>query len=304
MSYQIVNCILCGVSDQEALYIARDRHYGIAGQYVLVRCRGCSLIFINPMYSEHELSSLYPSGYYAYKDNFSKVVWKEFIRTILGLSVHTRDPQFGTPGKMLDVGCGSGWFLSEMREKGWEAYGVEPNAAAAALGCNTAGLNIFPGVLERASFPSGFFDYIRSNHSFEHISNPKETLREIYRILHPEGKLLIGVPNFDSVAAKLFGQYWWYLGAPVHAYTYSVSTLSKLLVATGFRVQRVVYNSNYGGTTGSLQLWINRKNGHLSTQGGLINNPLARAVGHWVAKVTDLFRLGDSIEVIATKAEI
>jgi len=302
MSVELKQCPLCEEERFEPAYLARDRHYGIPGVYRIVRCAGCSLVFLNPMYTDEELGALYPADYYAYQDRFSSKRWKEILKALLWLRLGTRDPVFPKPGRMLDLGCGSGWFMCAMRDQGWDAYGVEINSAAADLGRKTCGLDIFPGTLRQAKYSPAFFDYIRSNHSFEHISCPGETLEEFHRILRPGGKVLIGVPNIAGLNAKVFGEYWWYLGAPVHPFTYSVETLSRLLKKHDFCVQKVTYNSDYSGILGSLQIWLNRRNGRKSTAGSAINNLLLRIACHWAARCIDFLKMGDAIEVVAVKS--
>ncbi len=303
MSCELTACPLCEGKILRQIYLAKDRHYGIPGLYRIVRCSSCSLVFLNPMYCDRELSAMYPRNYYAYQDNFERSRWKEIAKMVFGYHVGTRDPAFRKPGRMLDLGCGSGWFMRVLQNQGWETHGVEINDAAADLGRKSAGLNIRSGDLGQANYPSAFFDYIRSNHSFEHISCPDETLDEMYRILRPEGKILIGVPNVGGLNARLFREYWWYLGAPVHPFTYSVGTLSKLLEKHRFRVQKIVYNSDYSGILGSFQIWLNRQNGRKSTEGAFVNNPLLRIVCHWIAKGVDLLGIGDAIEITAVKAD-
>lgn len=303
MSFELEKCLLCGAHENQQVYVTRDRHYGIPGEYRIVRCTSCSLMFLNPMFSDEELSALYPENYYAYQNKFQSSDWMETLRALLGYRVRTRDPEFPVPGRILDLGCGSGWFLSQMRERGWETHGVEISAQAANLGKKERGLDIFAGTLRQANFPSDYFDYIRSNHSFEHLSCPGETLDEIRRILRPRGKLMIGVPNIDSLNAKVFGKYWWYLGVPVHPITYSVQTLSQLLRKHGFVVERVIYNSDFSGIVGSLQIWLNRKNGRRSSEGWAVENPVLRLLAHWLAKAVDLFKQGDAIEITGVKSE-
>src|ERR1700730_13797353 len=302
MSEYLRSCPLCATTHYSELYITRDRHYGISGNYRIVRCVNCSLIFLNPMYSDRELAVLYPSDYYAYQDLFKANGAKELLKKLLGFSIGTKDPFFKAPGTILDVGCGSGWFLEAMRSRGWATHGVEISESASRLGRESKGLQIFCGTLQDARFPSEYFDYVRSNHSFEHMSLPNETLEEIHRILKPEGKLLIGVPNVESLNGRIFKQYWWYLGAPVHPFTYSANTLSQMLVKHTFSVTNVTYNSDYSGILGSLQIWRNRNNLKKSSEGSLINNSVLKLTCHWGAKVVDLFRAGDAIEITSTKA--
>lgn len=304
MSIELKKCLLCESENYTEIYQARDRHYGISGYYRVVKCTNCSLIFLNPMCSDEEISALYPKDYYAYQDNFQRSRWKDVVKTILRCRTGTGDPEFPTPGRILDLGCGSGWFLRGMRDQGWETHGVEISREAAELGRKTCGLDIFAGTLQQAAFPTQYFDYVRTNHSFEHISCPGETLDEIHRILQTDGKLLIAVPNVDSFNARIFRQYWWYLCAPVHFFNYSARTLSNFLNKHHFAVEKIAYRSDYSGILGSLQIWLNRSNGRKATEGSLFNNLLLRILCHWTAKFIDIFGMGDVIEITATKVPV
>jgi SAM-dependent methyltransferase len=302
MSEHLRSCPLCATTYFRERYITKDRHYGISGSYRIVVCVNCGLMFLNPMYSDHELAALYPSDYYAYQNRFALNRGKELLKKLLGFNISTKDPTFISPGTILDVGCGSGWFLDSMRSRGWVTYGVEISEAAARLGRESKDLQIYCGTLHDAKFPSESFDYVRSNHSFEHMSQPNEVLDEMYRILKPNGRLFIGVPNMRSLNAQVFKRYWWYLGAPVHPFTYSVKTLSEMLARHKFAVCKVSYNSDYSGILGSLQIWSNRRAERKSTEGLLINNPALKLVCQWFAKFVDVLHLGDAIEITATKA--
>ena len=288
------------------MYRTRDRHYRIAGEYDLYRCQGCGLVALDPMPTEAELNGFYPQDYFAYQEFQTREnALKARLKRIMGLEVGTKDPDFAQAGTMLDVGCGSGRFLQKMREQGWTVFGVEPSKAAADLGRQQWQLDIRPGTLPGATrdWPDGMFDYIRSNHSFEHIPNPMDTLREMHRLLKLSGKLFLGVPNIDSANARLFGRYWWYLGAPVHTFNYSSVTLAKLVEMAGFRVESTNYNSNYGGVVGSMQIYLNRDNGKTSGEGALINSRVCRVAGQWIAKAFDLAASGDAIEMICTRQD-
>jgi SAM-dependent methyltransferase len=291
-------CALCGGREFADLYTAPDRHYGIAGCFKIVRCGRCGLVFLNPMPLEAELARMYPPSYYSYQDFLRpQNRLKRLAKRILVPRPATRDPEFPRPGRMLDLGCGSGAFLHHMRRNGWETHGVEISAEAARVGRERAGLDIFGGTLAEAAYPSDYFDYIRSNHSFEHLMNPGETLDEMRRVVKPGGKLLIGVPNIAGLNARIFKQYWWYLGAPVHPFNYSPRTLRGMVRKHGFVVDRVAYSGDYSGILGSLQIYLNRKSGRLSSQGLVVNNPALLWPAHGVARAMNALRLGDAIEI-------
>ena len=303
VSISLTSCPLCISKELANLYQARDPHYGIPGTHSIMRCRECSLVFVNPMYDDAEAVELYPDDYYAYQEAPALPAWKRVCKKILGYRLGTKDPRFASVGTVLDVGCGSGEFLHSMNAQGWIAQGVEISAAASRAG-QANGLQIVSGSLPDAQFPAESFDYVRASHSLEHVSDPHAVLEEMHRVLKPDGKLLIAVPNVDSWNAKLFGQYWWHLCPPLHAFSYSVHTLTRLLAQHHFQVERVTFNSDYVGILGSIQIWRNRKNGRTSSDGWLFANRAMRVLCGWLALFADRLHRGDMIEVIATKAPV
>jgi len=252
------------------------------------------------MYSDEELTSLYPKDYYAYNEEVKAGPWKQRAKKLLGYWQGTKEPDFDKPGVFLDLGCGRGDFVQRMRDAGWDSYGVEVNQEAARR-AQSKGLKVFAGPLQAAQFPTESFDYIRASHSLEHITCPHETLDEIHRLLKPNGKLLIAVPNVDGFSARLFRQYWYHLCAPLHAFNYSVKTLERILSLHKFEVTNLVFNSNYAGLLGSAQIWLNGNNGG-SSEGFLFESRGLRVLSGWIEHFCDLVRLGDMIEALSIKA--
>lgn len=293
-------CPLCGSFDTKEELWAEDPHYGISGRHRLLKCNQCLLLFLYPVYSDEELKALYPADYYAYHPEVQIGHLKSFVKKILGYWQGTKDPDFKAPGKFLDVGCGAGAFLKTMRDRGWLVQGVEVNERAVQR-ARDHGLDVFCGSLEEAMLPPESFDYIRASHSFEHMTRPHETLEEMHRLLKPDGKLLIAVPNYDSFPARAFKESWYHLCPPVHAFQYSVSNLTDLLAMHNLTVTRVVFNSHYAGLLGSLQIWLNRNTARRSFEGRLFNNRPLRVFSGWIQKVLDAAGTGDMIEITAVK---
>ena len=224
-------CPVCDDTRRETIFRTRDRHFKIPGEWTVARCTGCGLVQIDPMLGTEELMPLYPDDFYAFQDLApAERGLKAKLRRRLFPSLYVGDPPIAKPGRVLDSGCGTGWGLLQFRERGWECIGVEPSGAAARFGREHYHLDIKAGTVNSEKFPDGHFNYIRANHSLEHDPDAGATIGEFRRILQKDGKLLIGVPNIDSLPARVFGRYWWYLGTPVHTYNFTPRHLTRSVV--------------------------------------------------------------------------
>ena len=292
-------CPVCGSEQSERRFRARDPHYGNDGSWWERECSDCRSLFLDPMPAASDIPGFYPEDeYYAYRPG-SRSPFKQAVMTALGCGSPTREPEFDRPGKVLDFGCGAGDFLAGARERGWECCGVEVSERAVAA-ARERGLDVRHSL---ADYPDASFDYVRANHSLEHVLDPPAVLRDMHRVLRPGGTLFIGVPTRDGLPARIFGRHWWYLGAPVHPVTFSTAALTDLLRATGFRPVRVATHSDYGSLTGSLQIYLNRHNGRPSSDGLLFRFKPALLLGHWSARLLDLAGMGDKLEIVALKPE-
>jgi SAM-dependent methyltransferase len=290
-------CPVCHSPRESGRFQARDPHYGNSGRWWLRRCADCGSFCLDPMPSDADLLRMYPAEtYYAYRIATGQPL-RARLRRLLGVSLGTREPAFPAPGSVLDFGCGAGAFLLAMKAAGWTCAGVEVNDTALEV-ARSNGLRVEKTL---GAYSSSSFDYIRANHSLEHVSNPREVLEDMYRILKPGGTLFLGVPTNESQNARFFGRHWWYLGTPVHPVTFSTRGLVALVRDMGFEPTRISTNSDYGGTAGSLQIFLNRNSARRSTEGLIFAIKPLLLLGHWVAKLQDALGVGDKLEIIARK---
>jgi SAM-dependent methyltransferase len=294
------SCPVCGDDQSSRKFEARDAHYGIEGSWWVRECGACGSFFLESPPSQAELEQLYGADYYAY-EIASPSKSKRLLHALLGYSTATRDPELPTQIRMLDFGCGAGEYLLRARKKGWSAFGVENNARAREVAARH-GLDVRPTLLGADGFKPESFDYLRANHSLEHVLNPAETLADMWTALKPGGRLFIGVPTASSENARLFGASWWHVTAPLHTFIPSSAGLRGLVEAAGFRVDAMSTNGTYAGTAGSLQIMLNRGTPRRSHEGLLFRLRPLLLVGHWVSKLQDARGVGDSLELIATKA--
>jgi SAM-dependent methyltransferase len=302
MKYSKYSCAVCGSNNLKLLYVTRDFHYGISGSWKISKCTLCELVQLNPMLSSKDLINLYPPNFYAYDINRHANSFKFLLKKVFFGTLIVKDPLFDEPGKILDYGCGVGWALNAFKIKGWTCFGYEPNEKAANSGSKNFNLKIFTGSSYKvlSKFKTNSIDYIRANHSLEHDPDVNLTLKQFKRLIKKRGKLLIGVPNYSGLTARIFGKYWWYIGAPVHTYNFSKDNLIHILNKHNFEIESIRYAGNYTGVCGSLQIYFNRKNHRkLSNEGFIINNPFLMLTGQMLAMITNFFKCGDAIEIVA-----
>ena len=128
---------------------------------------------------------------------------------------------------MLDIGCGNGRFLLEMKQLGWQAEGVEFNDRAIEI-CHNNGLKVHKGDLKSANFPDDSFDLITARHLIEHVPEPDKFLEEVARILRPGGIVNIRTPNGNALGRILFRKFWFANDIPRHLFLFTPKSLDKL----------------------------------------------------------------------------
>lgn len=143
--------------------------------------------------------------------------------------------------RLLDIGCSSGALLRSAQRAGFIVEGVEPAAQAAASAKN-AGLNVFHGYLQDARYPAASFDAATLMEVIEHLPDPGALLREAWRVLKPNGVLVVGTGNGASWTVQLIGAGWGYLHVAQHGghiSFFNPHSLGRLAAQCGFQVERV-----------------------------------------------------------------
>ena len=228
-------CPACGSDDYRRL--AEEGPLGI------VQCQRCRLVFTSPRYTR-------PQAHYLGERD---AIMRKYGAILRGESGHNRDANYdqelraiaeiAPSGRLLDVGSHCGFFLRRARGMGWDLTGVEPSRSACALALEYFGLNVAPGTLNEAAFPSQSFDVVTLVDVFEHIEQPMTLLSEIHRVLKANGLVFIKVPNIVYYLAKhrvarAMGIETEIFDAKEHVAHYSSRTLRRTLEHAGFRIER------------------------------------------------------------------
>ena len=195
------------------------------------------MVFLSPQPDEKQLRDIYGSDYYegwgiTGDDESAPQAMKQqtFRRQLSLLARHM------APGKILDVGCATGFSLEVSAAVGWDVYGVELSNYAAELARRKFGEHIFNGTLEQAHYPNDFFDVVTLTDLLEHVPILNSFLSEVRRVLRPNGILLIVTPDVSSLTACIMGSRWSHYKEE-HLHYFSRKTLTQLLTKHGFSVE-------------------------------------------------------------------
>lgn len=255
VEWEEVKCALCNTNDTTLLFVAKERLFGIPGEFPIVRCKQCGLVYVNPRPNRQTMADFYPSEYVPHGQVTSQKgyrvgvkLWHAYTRLFLHNIDLLEDIK---PSRVLDVGTGSGEYLLILREKGWDPVGVEPAHNAAALAIKK-GIQVYQGEIHDVGFPDQSFGAVTFRGSLEHIHDPLEALRETERVLQDDGVVLIEVPNFRCPEVRIFGRWWTPIEAPRHLYHFTKETLTAMLKRAGFSVVRTEHQYCYRSAVDSL----------------------------------------------------
>ncbi len=237
------HCPGCGSKEYRALFHATDRLYHTTKKtFLVVQCGGCELMRLYPWPDLAELKSFYPENYWfnpgastaAYlEEMYRRVVLRDHVNFVDSAMRRT-----GLQGNVLDVGCGGALFGRLLAERGYQCFGLDFSHQAARVGWSTNGVPVLVGDFKRAPYREASFAAITMFHVLEHLYDPGAAVRAVGRLLRPDGRLIIQVPNASSWQFLLLGEAWNGIDVPRHLVNFRQADIEALLDFCGFQVVR------------------------------------------------------------------
>ena len=220
-------CILCGRDAPQPVTVQKG--------YPIVRCGGCGLVYVHPKPPEEDLPGLY-GGYHA-RDGGNEAGWDRLMGKIFREAADRLDASRNGSGppRLLDVGCGYGGFLSLMRDRGWDAEGVDPSPMTVAA-ASAKGVPVRLGTLDEFSRSGAAYRAITMFYVLEHLFDPMSALRKVFALLEPGGVLLVRVPDTTPIVRLLspFGLGDGLYDPPYHLFDFPPRVLTMMLAEAGF----------------------------------------------------------------------
>ena len=221
-------------------------------QYRIVKCLKCGLVYSNPVLAPEVVEDLYRaassvvSQYYALETDNVNRAYSRFLRRALKLNPSKE--------RILDIGCGSGFFLQLCLKEGFnEVYGVEPSVAAFEQVPQNLTDRIRNDVFRHSDFTENSFDIISFFHVLDHIVDLNAFLKGVWKCLKKGGIVLAVTHNIDSWLSAITGESWDPINM-AHTTFFNKETLRTIFTKNGFSVHSVFSVAN----TYSIGHWVLR----------------------------------------------
>jgi SAM-dependent methyltransferase len=254
----VAPCPACGEAATSPWRVAHEVVGGqvTEGGWILRRCPACGTASLPDQDSIAARPDLYVSGLYAP----SRGAGDRLLEPVRRLMDRERLRLLGplpAAARVIDVGAGRGRLVAALRARGHDAVGIEPSRASSAAAV-AQGLPVESLAVEDASFPPGSADLVIFWHVLEHLDQPGEALARVRPWVKDGGRLVIAVPNLDSLQAEIGEDRWFHQDVPRHRAHFTVSGLTALLRRSDFaptRIRHLMIEQNWLG------MWLTLLNG-------------------------------------------
>ena len=249
-------CPVCHGTEMKMMFSTKTR----SSEFHLLQCVSCTLTRTIP-FPDDEILRLHDTFvYYGKNENkFIPIIQRirnEIMRAYVKYYLSMIPYSVQRP-KILDVGCAEGRLLKAFLESGCECWGVEHHVYPAERFQNADQIRYLQGELEQLKLPEGAFDLIFLWHTLEHTSDPQMVMARLYDLLAPNGALIVAVPNFSSMEARRFKEFWFHLDVPWHKYHFNERSIKHLMRRHNYRMIRMTTLSLEQGPYGLFQSLLN-----------------------------------------------
>jgi len=294
-------CLICGGRDSTHLLEKEGARY--------VRCPACGLIYTNPAPDEQTLYDIAEEWASKHHASPERLEWEkeQRLQDVLFGSRMKIINRYRRLGRILDVGCSTGYFLEYAARNGWEVAGCELASYTARIARERMKADIREGSFLETGFSGEYFDAVTMWDVIEHTLDPAAFIAEAFRILRPSGLLVIATPNYNSLSRRLLGDIWEAIIPSRHLVLFTPDTLTRMIARAGGRAVRIrtvdinpfVLLSGIAGRTGGHEGRVKK----VARVKRLFSRlPALSHVRDGINAVLTLHRLGDVLEVYAERA--
>jgi len=235
---QTVSCNICQNNEYTIIYRA-----GIAQKNQIVKCNSCGLMYVNPRQNKPDVEYIkdYDPNWFPQRELRQRIEKEAFqIRDYNDIKIFLNQyyPQKGT---LIEIGSGFGYLLNSLKQDGWEVKGIEPLQIGCQYTKSEFNIEAIPQTLEDTHLEDNSVDIFVMLHVIEHLADPTATLKEIFRILKPNGLLILETPRYDTVMFKLLGKRERSISCEGHIYFFTTDTIKQITANVGFETVKIDY---------------------------------------------------------------
>ncbi|MCU0430627.1 MAG: class I SAM-dependent methyltransferase [Cytophagaceae bacterium] len=227
-------CPVCSSQEYEKAFICPD-HSISKENFTIGKCKKCSFTFTLDAPSEDKIGKYYQSNEYISHSDTSKGFINKLYRIVRNITIQQKVNLINTLNAkdktLLDIGCGTGYFLQAAKTNGWIVCGMEPDNQARKSAEEKTKIPIHDSI---EKIPQANFHIITLWHVLEHIHRLNESLEIIKNKQKQGDTLIIAVPNHLSWDSKHYQEYWAAYDVPRHLYHFDQSSIRALLKNHGY----------------------------------------------------------------------
>lgn len=223
-------CPWCG-SDKAQINLWLKDDFLSKEDFHICECLNCGLLYTMPRPSKDKIGEYYKSEeYYSHQENkkgFIPRLYEKVKKVNLKHKYELATKGLST-GKLLDIGCGVGDFLHTAEAQGWQCTGVEPSEEAKAIARQRTQAKLLSSE-DQEQLPDASFDVITLWHVLEHVDDLRWQVAQLQRLIKPNGRIVIAVPNYKSYDGQFYKEHWAAYDVPRHLSHFNRTTLAKIL---------------------------------------------------------------------------
>lgn len=230
----------CGICQgHEILNPKEIKDHSISKEtFTIGSCSSCGLLYTYNAPSVDKIAPYYASQDYISHSDTRQGLIANLYHKVRGIMLARKANLVSTyhkSGRLLDVGCGTGYFAKFMMGREYDVTGVEIDDTARNYGIKNFGITAHStDFIEKNNNQT--FDVITLWHVLEHIYELTPYMQRFHAMLNPGGHLVIAVPNHRSLDANEFNDFWAAYDVPRHLWHFDVVSMSKLAAKTQFEI--------------------------------------------------------------------
>lgn len=232
-------CPICSSTEVSSLLQLKD--FSLTQQHFqILECEQCSLRYTFPIPSVDEIAPYYDFPEYISHTDSTKGWMHQLYHKVRNHTLTQKTNWIqslftGYKGQLLEIGAGTGAFAHAMQKKGWTVTALEPDEASRGRALQNYGISLLSSE-SLFELPENTYDVITLWHVLEHVHALKEYVQCFQKLLKPNGRLIIAVPNYTSYDASFYKQFWAAYDVPRHLYHFAPSAMRYLMKKNALEV--------------------------------------------------------------------